>query len=144
MVASQKNCIWSLKNAKCWKCRSFYCCFVDSFHQAFYKNFVILVFWKKYSAFVPFFIITDWKLGRYKESCISTWWGIIQDQDICRSSESFSKVTSQIKYKIWHNFGSRFDFDLWFFLKVIFLEGISVNKIKFHKIRCRSCSAVPL
>ena len=53
----------------------------------------------------------------------------------CRSSESLSKMTSQIEYKNWHNFGSRFDFDL---------RRVSLNAIKFHKIRCRSRSAVPL
>ena len=30
-------------------------------------------------------------------------------------------MTSKIKYKTRYNFGSRFDFDLWFFLKVILL-----------------------
>ena len=53
-------------------------------------------------------------------------------------------MTSQIKYKNWHNFRSRFKLDLTCFLKVIFLEGVLLSKIKFHKIRCRSWSAVPL
>ena len=30
------------------------------------------------------------------------------------------------------------------FFKVIFLEGVSCIKVKFHKIRCHSWSAVPL
>ena len=34
-----------------------------TFHPAFYKNFVILVFWNKYSTFVPIFITINWKLG---------------------------------------------------------------------------------
>ena len=34
-----------------------------TFHQAFYKTFVILVFWNKKSLFVPIFIMIDWKLG---------------------------------------------------------------------------------
>ena len=34
-----------------------------TFHQAFYKNFVILVFWNKDSPFGPISIMTDWKLG---------------------------------------------------------------------------------
>ena len=42
------------------------------------------------------------------------------------------------------NFESRFDFDLRFFLKVIFLEGVSLNNVKFHKIRCLSWGAVML
>ena len=54
----------------------------------------------------------------------------------------FSKITSQIKYKNWQNFGSRFDFDLRFFSNVIFLDGVSL-KTKFDKIRC-SWSAVPI
>ena len=33
------------------------------FHQAFYKNFVILVFLNKYTPFVPIFTMIDWKLG---------------------------------------------------------------------------------
>ena len=54
-------------------------------------------------------------------------------------------MKSQIKYKNWHNFGSRFDFNRQLFLKkVIFLEGVSLNKIKFHKIKCLSWSAVTL
>ena len=67
----------------------------------------------------------------------------MQLQESCRSSESLSKVTSQIKYKNWHNVGSRFEFNLRFFLKP-FSEGVSLNKIKFHKIICRSWTAVPL
>ena len=55
-------------------------------------------------------------------------------QEISCSSGSLSEMTSQIKYKNWDNFGSRFDFDL------RFLEEVSLNKIKFHKIRCRSWS----
>ena len=47
-------------------------------------------------------------------------------------------MTSQIKYKPCNNFGSRFDFDVHFFKKVIFLEGVSLNKIKVVKIRCRN------
>ena len=43
-------------------------------------------------------------LAQYKKSCSSTWWGIIKE--ICRSSESLSKMTSQIKYKNWYNIGS--------------------------------------
>ena len=34
-----------------------------TFHQAIYKKFVILVFWNKYSPFVPIFIMIDWNLG---------------------------------------------------------------------------------
>ena len=41
-------------------------------------------------------------------------------------------------------FGSRFEFDLCVFLKVIFLVGVPLNNIKFHEIRCRSSRAVPL
>ena len=52
-------------------------------------------------------------------------------------------MTSQIKYKNWNNFESRFNFNLCFFLKVIFL-GVSLNKIKFYKIRSRNWSAVSL
>ena len=37
----------------------------DTIHEAFYKNFAILVFWNKYSPFVPVFIMIDWKLARY-------------------------------------------------------------------------------
>ena len=36
---------------------------LHNFHQAFYKNIVILVFWNKYSPFAPIFIIIEWKLG---------------------------------------------------------------------------------
>ena len=32
------------------------------FHKVFYKNFVILVFWNKYSPFLPIFIMIDSKL----------------------------------------------------------------------------------
>ena len=53
-------------------------------------------------------------------------------------------MTSQIKHKNCHNFGSKFDFDLWFFKKVIFLEAVSLKKVKIHKIRRRSWSAVML
>ena len=38
----------------------------------------------------------------------------------------FVKETSQIKCKNWHNFRSRFDYDLWGFLNVVFLEGLSL------------------
>ena len=62
-------------------------------------------------------------------------------QEICRSSESLSKMTSQIKHKNWHNFGSRFNFDMRVYFKVIL---VLLNKIKFHKIRRHSWSAVPL
>ena len=65
-------------------------------------------------------------------------------QETCCSSESLSKTMSQIKYKNWHNFGSRFDFDQWGFIKVIFLEGVSLKIVKFHKIRRHGWSAVPL
>ena len=51
-------------------------------------------------------------------------------------------MTSQIKYKSWYNCGSRFDFDLQFFKKII-LEGVSCNKITFHKIRRCIRNAVP-
>ena len=34
-----------------------------TFHQAFYKNFVTLLFWNKYSPFVSISIMIDWKLG---------------------------------------------------------------------------------
>ena len=34
-----------------------------TFHQAFYKTFVILVFWNKKPLFVPIFIMIDWKLS---------------------------------------------------------------------------------
>ena len=79
-----KNWIWSLKNANSWKCRSFYCCLVamyyfetvlknlgkwrlqgplfHTFHQTFYKNFVIFVFWSKYSPFAPILIMIDCNL----------------------------------------------------------------------------------
>ena len=43
-------------------------------------------------------------LAQYKKSCSSTWWGILKE--ICSSSESLSKMTSQIKYKNWYNIGS--------------------------------------
>ena len=33
-----------------------------TFHQVFYKNFVILKFWNKSSPFAPIFIMIDWKL----------------------------------------------------------------------------------
>ena len=42
----------------------------------------------------------------------------------CLSFESLSKMTLQRKYKLWHNFGSRFDFDLRGFFQAIFLEGV--------------------
>ena len=32
---------------------------IHIFHQAFYKNFVILVFRNEYSPFVPIFLMTD-------------------------------------------------------------------------------------
>ena len=38
----------------------------------------------------------------------------------------FVKKTSQIKCKNWHNFRSRFDYDLQVFLNVVFLEGLSL------------------
>ena len=38
----------------------------------------------------------------------------------------FVKETSQIKCKNWHNFRSRFDYDLRAFLNVVFLEGLSL------------------
>ena len=53
-------------------------------------------------------------------------------------------MTSQKEYKNWHSFGSRFDFAVRFFFKVVIFEGVSLNKIKSQKIRCRSWSAVPL
>ena len=53
--------------------------------------------------------------------------------NLLQFSESLSNnVTNKIQ-KNWHNIGSRFDFRLRFFLKVIFLEGVSLCKIKFHK-----------
>ena len=77
--------IRSLKNANGWKCRGFYCYLVavyyfetvlknfgkwhhkgvpsHAFHQSFYKDFVVLVFWNKYCPFVTIFIMTDWKPG---------------------------------------------------------------------------------
>ena len=58
--------------------------------------------------------------------------------EICRSSRSLSKMTSQIKSKNWHNLGSRFHFDMQF-LKVIILKGVSLNKI-----RCCSWSVLLL
>ena len=39
-------------------------------------------------------------------------------------------MKSQIRYRNWHNFGCRFDFDQRLFLKAIFLEGVPLNKIK--------------
>ena len=76
-----------IKNANVWKFRSFCWClvviyysetvlknfgvikgiFFHLFHQAYYKNFVILVLCSKYSAFVPIFMIIDWKLARYEK-----------------------------------------------------------------------------
>ena len=53
-------------------------------------------------------------------------------------------MTSQLNDKNWNNFGSICGFDLRFFLKAIFLEGASLEKIKFHKVRCHSWSEVPL
>ena len=53
------------------------------------------------------------------------------------NSESMSKMASQIKYKNWHNFRSRFDFDPRFFLKnhiLGILEAVSINKLKFHEM----------
>ena len=53
--------------------------------------------------------------------------------NLLQFSESLPKnVTNKIQ-KNWHNIGSRFDFGLRFFLKAIFLEGVSLCKIKFHK-----------
>ena len=42
------------------------------FHQVFYKNFVILVVWNKYSPFVTIFRKLIENLARYMESCISS------------------------------------------------------------------------
>ena len=42
----------------------------------------------------------------------------------CLSFESLSQMTLQRKYKLSHNFGSRFDFDLRGFCTAIFLEGV--------------------
>ena len=62
-------------------------------------------------------------------------------QEICRGSERLSKMTSQIKWKT--GITSGLDLTLTCgFLKKSFSEGVSLNKIKFHKIRCRSWSAV--
>ena len=161
-----KNWIWSLKNANDWKCRSFYCCLVaiyyfetilknfgkwrhkgPLFHTSdlgFYKIFVILVFWNKNSPLAPILIMIDWKLGPIQGilnfSLTRNHTGNLQ----YHSSASLWKLTSRIKYKNWHNCGSSFDFELRFFFKVIFLEGVLFNKIKFHIIRCRSWSPVPI
>ena len=34
-----------------------------TFHQALCRDFVILLFWNKYSSFVPILIMTGWKFG---------------------------------------------------------------------------------
>ena len=57
---------------------------------------------------------------------------------------AFLLITSQIKYKYCHNFECSFDFIWPAVLLRPFSEGASLNKIKFHKIRCRSWIAVPL
>ena len=57
---------------------------------------------------------------------------------------AFLQITSQIKYKYCHNFGFSFHFIWPAVLLKPFSKGASLNKIKFHKIRCRSWIAVPL
>ena len=73
------------KNANGCKCRSFYCCLVAIYYfetvlknfrelrhkdapvlhisSSILQNYVILLFWNKYSPLVSIFIITDWKFG---------------------------------------------------------------------------------
>ena len=36
---------------------------IPIFHQAFYKNLLILMFWNKYYEFITISITIDWKFG---------------------------------------------------------------------------------
>ena len=64
-------------------------------------------------------------------------------QEICGSSESLSKMMLQIKHKT----GITLDLGLTLtsgFFRSHVLEGVSLNKLKLHKIRSRTWSGVSL
>ena len=109
-----------------------------TFHQIFYKDFVLLVFWNKYYSFVPFSY--DWletlpgvrnlvfllNLSHATISFYTPWkhqayFGLMRNYvEICRSYKGFSMTTSKIKYKNCHNFGSSLTLTCGLFFKSYF------------------------
>ena len=82
---------------------------LHTIHQAFYKNFVILLFWNKRSSFVPIFIMIDWKFGLIQGILILYFYLMWNYTGNLSQFRKFVKMTSQIKYKNWHNLGSTFE-----------------------------------
>ena len=129
---------------------SFYCCLVVLW--LLWNCFEEL--WKKMSkrgpCFTPFakyFTKKKWNFSGLKQvlsictsfhnNWLKTWLDIrnlifLLNKELCRKFAAVLKVLpkmmSQIKYKNWHKFRSTFDFNLRFFLKVMFLESVSLNK----------------
>ena len=82
---------------------------LHTIHQAFYKNFVILLFWNKRSPFVSIFIMIDWKFGLIQGILILYFYLMRNYTGNLSQFWKFVKMMSQIKYKNWHNFGSTFE-----------------------------------
>ena len=73
----------------------------------------------------------------FHNNWLKTWLDIrnfmfLLNKELCRKFAAVLKVLpkmmTQIKYKNWHKFRSTFDFNLRFFLKVMLLESVSLNK----------------
>ena len=87
------------------------------------------MFRNKYSPYTPILIMIDWKLGPIYRIL----YFYLMRSYTGNLPQSWKFVTDNVtkKYKNWRNCG----FKCGIFLKVIFSENVSVNKIKFHKIR---------
>ena len=131
----------SLKNTNAWKCRSFCCCLVAIYYfETVLKNFgkwrrkggpashlsrSILQKFCNFSVLKQvLFICTNFHNDWFK-TCPD-----IRNLVFLLIEELYRKLA--VVLKVCQSL----------FLKVIFWEVVSVNKIEFHKIRCRCWSAV--
>ena len=139
------NWICSLKNGNCWKFLLLFGCSLVTLKLLWrtLKKDVINCF----TPFAKYFTKIKWNFSGLKQvlsictsfhnNWLKTWLDIrnlifLLNKELCRKFAAVLKVLpkmmSQIKYKNWHKFRSTFDFNLRFFLKVMFLESVSLNK----------------
>ena len=92
--------------------------------------------------------------GKFADKLFERVWSFCEIGALTVNKESYRKLAAVLKVcQRWRRkkntkTGIALDLDLTlpcgFFFKVVFFEGVSPNKIKSQKIRCRSWSAVPL
>ena len=116
----------SLKNTNAWKCRSFCCCLVAIYYfETVLKNFGK---WRRKGG--PASHLSRSILQKFCNFGVLKQVPDIRNLVFLLIEELYRKLA--VVLKVCQSL----------FLKVIFWEVVSVNKIEFHKIRCRCWSAV--